>query len=105
MASVNRCLSLLACLTAWLAHAPLVQADAPDASVPPVGYAVVVSDSATPMERRAGVLLEESGIRVRGSGIGRRESQGTIYVGPSLTPMTLVGQRVDWSGKGAGSRT
>lgn len=29
MTSVNKCLSLLACLAAWLAHAPSVQAETP----------------------------------------------------------------------------
>jgi len=59
-------------------------------------YVVVVSQSATPMERRAGKLLEAAGFRIQGSGIGEREGQRTIYVGPSLTSMTLTGDRVDW---------
>jgi len=40
-------------------------------------YAVVVSDSATPMERRAGALVRK-GVGVGGSGLGAREGQRTI---------------------------
>lgn len=60
------------------------------------GYAITISQSATPTERRAGDLLEAAGIGGRVSGFGKQAGQPTIYVGPSLASMTLVGDKVDW---------
>ena len=50
------------------------------------------------MRRR---LLGAAGFRVQGSGIGGKEGQSTICVGPSLASMTLLGDRVDWGALGA----
>ena len=64
----------------------------------------MVSGSVTPTERQAAKLLVEAGIGELGR--GGREGLGTIYVGPSLASMTLVGNRgsggrVDWGSLGA----
>lgn len=60
------------------------------------GSDVVISQSATPTERRAGILLESTGFSIQKPETELRAGQSSLHVGPSLASMTLVGERVDW---------
>ncbi len=86
----KRILCLLACLSVLGLLSTHAEADLSK------NYTVAVSDSATPLERRAGVLLAESGI-------GKQEGRRTIHVGVSLASMTLgrsIPGGVDWAALG-----